>query len=629
MSPVPGFNAKFHWLKVVSCCLLLGVNIVVPAPVFAEGADRPVPDKWALVVGISEFQDKSMNLQYPAKDATDFYNYLINEAHFAKDHVRLLLNDKATRENILSQVGDRWLPRVVAPDDLVVIYISSHGSPSSMDVVGANYVVAHNTDREQLYATGVPMNEFAEMIKQRVHTDRVVLILDACHSGAANTSAKGLVRSTNFNAEQIPIGSGQLVICSSAPDQVSWESKRYQNGVFTHHLIDSLRKNPKLNDSYSYLKNQVQTEVLADRGELQVPALKTKWTGSDLVIATVPTAPRPGIPELPTRAAAASAFANSAAAAANPAITVTATAPGATGSAPVTVAPVTSVAAAQPTAIASAQNPLRLDRPGLPAQMAPRAATVAAPAAVAPAAVAPAAVYGEYATNGKVKMKMLDVEKKMTGTFYALELQNLTAAPINVYNFKYYTYDKGYLMASVGGSEVYGSSNELPPGAKTKIEFSGITDADAILVKCDKPGWGQMRLRTGDEPGGADTCGLSEQAAVPATQTSAPYGQYASNGHVQMKVTDIDPKMTGYFVTTELLNLEKESFEPYYMTIEFYKDGYLKNKIAGGALSFSAHYVGSGLKTKITANTYEGVDQMIVRFPKPGWAPITLQLPSR
>jgi len=626
MPSVNGFTVKSSIKKVALCLVLLGSAVFTTLPVQAQDADKPVPDKWALVVGISEFQDKSMNLQYPAKDATDFYNYLINEAHFAKDHVRLLLNEKATRENILSQVGDRWLPRVVAPDDLVVIYISSHGSPSSMDVVGANYVVAHNTDREQLYATGVPMNEFAEMIKQRVHTDRVVLILDACHSGAANTSAKGLVRSTNFNAEQIPIGSGQLVICSSAPDQVSWESKRYQNGVFTHHLIDSLRKNPKLNDSYTYLKNQVQTEVLADRGELQVPALKTKWTGSDLILATVPTNPRPGIPETPTRAAAASAFSNAAAAAANPAITVAATPSGSAPSAPVSVspaAPVARVPVAQPTAIASAQNPLRLDRPNAPAQAAPPTAAVSIPA---PAAVAPAAVYGEYASNGKVKMKMLDVEKRMTGTFYTLELQNVTAAPISVYNFKYYLYDKGYLQAGVGGSEVSGSDTQLPPGAKTKIYFSGTTDSDAILVKCDKPGWGQMRLRTGDEPGGADTCGLAEQAAVPPTQTSAAYGQYASNGHVQMKVTDIDPKMTGYFVTAEVLNLDKETFEPYYMTVEFYKDGYLKNKVSGGSLWFSAHYIVSGLKAKITANTYEGADQVIVRFPKPGWAPITLQL---
>lgn len=182
-------------------------------------------------------------------------------------------------------------------------------------------------------------------------------------------------------------------------------------------------------------------------------------------------------------------------------------------------------------------------------------------------------------------------------------------------------------MQGVGGSEVSGADNQLGPGVKAKVYFSSITDSDAILVKFDKPGWGVLRLRTGDEAGGADTCGLPEQASVPETQTTAAYGQYASNGKVQMKVLEVDPKVTGVFVTTELLNLTKDTFEPYYVTLEFYKDGYLKNQISGGALSFSAHYVATGLKAKITANTYsEGADKLVVKFPKPGWAPISLDL---
>ena len=584
--------------------------------VFAEGADITVPDKWALVVGISQFQDSSMNLQYPAKDATDFYNYLINEAHFAKDHVRLLLNEKATRENVLSQVGDRWLPRVVAPDDLVVIYISSHGSPSSMDVVGANYVVAHNTDKDQLYATGIPMNEFAQMIQQRVHTDRVVLILDACHSGAAKTASKGLIRQAGFNADQIPIGTGQLVICSSAPEQVSWESKRYANGVFTHHLIDSLRKNPKLTDSYNYLKNQVQTEVLADRGELQVPALKTKWSGSDLIIATVPTNPRPGMPETPVKPAA------------SPAVAVAAATPGTTVAAPVNTVP-TKTQAAAPVKVATAQpNTLRLQRPPVSAQTAPTA-SAAAPATVAPApaAPAPAAVYGEYASNGKLKVKMLDVEKKMTGTYYSIEVQNITPTPLNIYNLKYYIYEDGYLMQGFGGSDVSGSDITLPTGAKAKIQLICTTTADSLLVKCDKPGWASMRLRTGDEPGKADTAGVPELASVPDSKTTAAFGEYASNGKIQCKIVNTDMKVTGFFVTTEVLNLTKETIEPYYLELEFYKDGYLKNKVSGAALYAPAHYVASGLKTKVEANTYmEGADKLVVKVQKPGWAPLTLDL---
>ncbi len=265
---------------------------VVPQP-------RPIRDKWALVIGISKFQDESINLKYAAKDAQDFGNFLMSDCNFAADHVKLLVDKDATRERILDELGDSWLPRVANPDDLVLIYISSHGSPSQIDVAGVNYIVAHNTDKDRLYATGIPIQELSRIIKQRVHSNRVVVILDACHSGAANTEGKGILRQSNFNADEVVQGTGQLVICSSSPSQTSWEGKGYSNGVFTHHLISSLRskgKGTKLGEAFLQLKDQVQSEVLRDRGQLQTPILKSKWEGKELVLAIPPAHPTPGIP---------------------------------------------------------------------------------------------------------------------------------------------------------------------------------------------------------------------------------------------------------------------------------------------------------------------------------------------
>jgi tetratricopeptide (TPR) repeat protein len=261
--------------------------------------NRPIKSKWALVVGISKFQDQSINLKYAAKDAQDFASYLEKEGKFEKDHVHVLLNEQATRENILAEIGDKFLPRTAAPDDLVVIYLSSHGSPSKVDTEGVNYFVAYNTDKNSLYATGIPMVDLTKMIKERVHSDRVVVVLDACHSGAANV-AKGLYRAANFDANSIAQGAGQLVICSSRPDQVSWESKRYQNGVFTHYLLEGLRKSPtaKLGDAVAYMQDQVLHEVQLDRnGEMQQPVLKSSWEGDDLILAVPPTEQREGIPQ--------------------------------------------------------------------------------------------------------------------------------------------------------------------------------------------------------------------------------------------------------------------------------------------------------------------------------------------
>jgi len=263
-----------------------------------EIVNRPVRDKWALIVGISSFADKSLNLRYPAKDAKDFYNFLIKEGNFAPDHVRLLVNEQATRANILSDLGDKWLPRVANPDDLVLVYISSHGSASEMDVAGSNYLLAYDSQVDSLYASGLAMQDLTRIIKGRVHSDRVVIMLDACHSGAVDVGAKGLQRTNNVDAAAIAQGTGQLVISSSTPSQVSWESKQYENSVFTRCLIDSLRKNgatTTLGEAFQNLKDKVQEEVLRERGVMQTPVLKSRWSGQDLRLSSPAVSPRVGL----------------------------------------------------------------------------------------------------------------------------------------------------------------------------------------------------------------------------------------------------------------------------------------------------------------------------------------------
>lgn len=111
-------------------------------PISTDPKNRPIKDKWALVVGISKFQKPSLNLKFPDKDAQDFAKFLVEKCNFAPDHVKMLTNEQATRAAILNNLGDKWLPRVVRPDDLVVLYFSTHGSPATLDAVGVNYLMA-------------------------------------------------------------------------------------------------------------------------------------------------------------------------------------------------------------------------------------------------------------------------------------------------------------------------------------------------------------------------------------------------------------------------------------------------------------------------------------------------------
>lgn len=292
-------------LPVTLGAALVPVFAALPAfysPVLAQGEEEseapgPVADKWAVVIGISKFKDPALNLKYAAKDAGDFRDFLVKKCHFAPDHIITILNEQATRQQIMDVLGDSWLPRVALPDDLAVIFFSTHGSASDMDIKGANYVVVHDTNPEKLYTTGISIQDLAQTIKARANARRVLILLDACHSGAASDASKGLARRGAVDASILAQGTGHAVICSSSKSESSWESKAYPNGVFTHTLMESFSKNgdnTTLKDAFASLKDDVLRQVAAERGVTQTPVLvNSKWTGPDLVLAAPPARPRP------------------------------------------------------------------------------------------------------------------------------------------------------------------------------------------------------------------------------------------------------------------------------------------------------------------------------------------------
>jgi uncharacterized caspase-like protein len=258
--------------------------------------NRPVRDKWALVVGIGKYANgKVPKLKFAAKDARDFRNFLVNEANFAPDHVRLILDEDATQRRVVSELGNKFLARVTRPDDVVVLYFSSHGSPAQLDIKGKNFLVAHDSDPDDLYATGINMDNILEMARDRIDSQRVLLVLDACHSGVVSGGEKGVKRPANFDAEQFAQGSGKLIICSSNPEESSWESKRYDNGIFTRKLLEGLRMNGKrttLGEAFPFIQNAVAAEAQEDYAARQNPVVKSKWSGNELVLAVPAAAPQ-------------------------------------------------------------------------------------------------------------------------------------------------------------------------------------------------------------------------------------------------------------------------------------------------------------------------------------------------
>lgn len=282
----------------------------LPGAVPQSAAEQPkapvvsgqIGKKWALVIGISNFKDPAINLKYAAKDATDFSNFLVKNEHFKNDHVKLLVDEKATRQNIVDALGE--LGSKIDKKDLLVIYVSSHGGKPLHDT-GVNFVVPYDGNFNNLLTSGIPMEWLSQIIREQVPCERVVILLDVCHSGAAagdvslrqsedassgaQSSApggKGLVyHKLNFDASKVTAGSGQFVLCSSQVNQRSWESKHYQNSVFTHWLMEGLKQrgsSTTLGEAYEFMKARVEDEVLRDRGEQQTPLIRKSWQGEEV-----------------------------------------------------------------------------------------------------------------------------------------------------------------------------------------------------------------------------------------------------------------------------------------------------------------------------------------------------------
>ena len=140
------------------------------------------------------------------------------------------------------------LARSATKDDLVVVYLSSHGSPREKGTAGVNCVITNDTDlkdADSLFATALPMVELVDVVRTRIQARRAVIFLDTCHSGAVTAAAGAGINSSQMASptfDRLTQGGGRVIVASSEAKEKSYESNKVQNGYFTYHLVRALRQ---------------------------------------------------------------------------------------------------------------------------------------------------------------------------------------------------------------------------------------------------------------------------------------------------------------------------------------------------------------------------------------------------
>ncbi len=221
---------------------------------------------------------------------------------FPKENVLRLTNQEATLNGVRTAIGK--IRERAGPDDLVVIYIASHGSPRQDDPNGVSYVVMNDTKIDSaadLYATSLQMIDLVEILRRDVRAKREVLILDTCFSGDATATRGVRVHTTNNAAgpdsevsvaadrieDKTVKGVARVVISASRADEESREDPKLEHGFFTYFLLDSLKKNggmSPLSEVFQSVHDRTAQTVKERFGVSQSPTVRSTTDGLDIVL---------------------------------------------------------------------------------------------------------------------------------------------------------------------------------------------------------------------------------------------------------------------------------------------------------------------------------------------------------
>lgn len=243
------------------------------------------PRVFTLAVGVSRHQRAELSLDYADRDAEAVDGFYASPAggSVPKERRLLLRNEDATRGKIL--VALQEITARALDIDLLVVFLAMHGVPDGGDRL---YFVAHDSDPNNLLGTGLPESEI-DYVLSRARVKRILVLIDACHSGAMGTAGVAKKRDvasadTNRLIERIAASRpGVALLAAARAAETSQEDRRWGggHGVFTHHVLQGLGGSADADGdgivSVAELVEHVQRAVPADTNGAQHPQVTGRF----------------------------------------------------------------------------------------------------------------------------------------------------------------------------------------------------------------------------------------------------------------------------------------------------------------------------------------------------------------
>lgn len=217
----------------------------------------PFTNGHALIIGVGEYAHMSQhNVLIAARDAESVAATLQDPVRcgYPAQQITLLQNESATRTAVLNELDA--LASKLNTESTLFLFFVGHGVYGTD---GNYYLTTHDTKlqgKQVKAGTGVSEAELIEKLRQ-VKAKRMLLVVNACHSGAISPSFD-LGDEPTLNSEPPPqklseallsTGEGRITITACRPEQKSWIGSG-RLSIFTQAVVDGLKGGAPNNKGY-------------------------------------------------------------------------------------------------------------------------------------------------------------------------------------------------------------------------------------------------------------------------------------------------------------------------------------------------------------------------------------------
>jgi uncharacterized caspase-like protein len=196
-----------------------------------------------LTIGIDQYNEeyaKNLHLQFAARDAHDLASAIVNTQD-ALYHVNstVLLDKDANKKGILRALHNiQAAMKTGGSNDLSVIHFSGHGAL----VKDKLYLLPYEVDARDdagIQSDGLSIDELRGELTELGQHGRVLVLLDACHSGATTTTGSPIAMDSTVLRTALA-AANVSVLTSSTGAEVSLENEDWGHGAFTKVLLEAL-----------------------------------------------------------------------------------------------------------------------------------------------------------------------------------------------------------------------------------------------------------------------------------------------------------------------------------------------------------------------------------------------------